>query len=297
MVKKSLTPLFFLVYLGITLSSSAQVQLALEFNREKFIQHEAIDLTIQVINNSGSQLTFGKNQGKIEFLIISEINRWSSKIDPFKNKKTDKRSFNAAAGLVLGAGETKRVTIRLNKYFPLAKAVKYRIKARLSHPRLNKDLETANYSEIEVSAGNVIETKNFGVTDEKDPNKINNRKYTLLGFNVKNRDTYCLKIWDDKWVYALHRLGPRVHGIKPQNDVDAFSNIHILIQLEPKVFMHTIYSPEGKKQQEVIYRASFDNVPRLRRDTDLGKISIANGLRATEGVDYVKQGDSYKILK
>jgi hypothetical protein len=300
MIKKSTSPLFFILFLGICLSSNAQIQLAIEFNRNKFIQHEAVDLTLHVINNSGSQLSFGKSKGKIEFLILSEISNWTTKVDPFKkfqeDKTTGKSGFNAAAGLTLGAGETKKVTIRLNKYFPMAKAVKYRIKARLSHPRLNKALETAKFQEIEISKGNILETRTFGVADDKDPKKINSRKYTILGFNVDNNDMYCIKFWDDKWVYSLHRLGPRVQGIRPQHDVDSFSNVHVLIQLEPKVFIHTIYSPEGKEQQEVIYKASFDNVPKLKRDSDLGKITVINGLKAIEGVDYVKQGNTYRMI-
>ena len=297
MLKKLFAVSFFYVLFSSNLS--AQIQLALEFNRDTFIQHEAIDLTLHVINNTGTQLNFGNNQGKIEFLIVSEVSNWSKQVDPYKKKDANgklKKPFNPAAGLILGAGETKKLTIRLNRHFPLSKAVKYRILARLSHNRLTKAMQTAKHKEIEVVEGNLVETRTFGVADDVDPKKINTRKYSLIGFNVKNIDRYCLKIHDDKWVYALHRVGPKVHGITPQHDVDSFSNIHILIQLEPKIFLHTIFSPEGKKQQEVIYKASFDNVPKLKRDAEIGKISVVNGLKAVEGVDYVKQGDHFKMI-
>ena len=45
-----------------------------------------------------------------------------------------------------------------------------------------------------------------------------------------------------------------------------------------------------------VYKASFDNVPKLKRDPDIGKLTVINGLKAVEGVDYVKQGDLYKML-
>ena len=288
MVKKVTVLTFF--YILFSSNLSAQVQLGLDFNREKFIQHEAVDMTLQVVNNSGTQLNFGNNSGKIEFLILSEINNWSTQVNPYK------KDFNPADNLVLGAGETKKLQIRLNKHFPLSKAVKYRITVRLSHRNMTKAMQTVKPKEIEIVKGTVKTTRTFGVADDRDPKKINTRKYSLVGFNVKNNDRYCLKVYDDKWVYALHRLGPKVQGISPQHDVDSFSNIHVLMQLEPKVFLHTIFSPEGKKQQEVIYRASFDNVPKLNRDPDIGKLTVINGLKAVEGVDYVKQGDNFKMI-
>lgn len=290
MLKKTyqLTVLFFCLIFSNSLYS--QVQIAMDMDQVKYIQYEAIDLSLHVINDSGSQLTFGKSGGKIEFLILSELNDFSTKIDPYKE------SLNPAEGLVLGAGETKKVTLRLNKYFPLHKAVRYRIKCRISHPRLQNAIETKKFLDFEVSAGDLISTRSFGMSDALDPQKIITRKYSVIGFNEHRNSMYCIKFFDDKWVYSLHRLGPKVRGVPLQHDVDSFSNIHTLIQLEPKIFAHTIFSPAGKKQQEIVYRASFDNVPRLSRDSDLGKISVKDGLKAIEGVDYVKQGDKIKIF-
>jgi hypothetical protein len=268
----------------------SQIQIAVDMDEVRYIQHEGIDITLHVINDSGSQLTFGNNGGKIEFLILSEVNDFSTKINSFQ------KSFNPAKGLLLAAGETKKMTIRLNKYFPLSKAVRYRIKARISHPRLQNAVETRKYLDFEVSAGDLLRTRDFGLSDVRDPQKILTRSYSIVGFNEKRSSSYCLKIHDSKWVYALHRLGPKVRGVPLQDDVDSFSNIHILIQLQPKIFSHSIFSPDGKKQQEIIYRASFDNVPRLDRDPDLGKISVRDGLKATEGIDYIRQGNQIKIL-
>lgn len=287
MSKKFLSLLFFLFPV---IAVHAQLQIAVDFDKTRFIQHEPIDMTLQVINNSGTQLTFGKNKGKIEFMILSEVNKFTTIVRPFKE------DFNPADGLILGAGETKKINIRINKYFPMSQDVKYRIIARISHTRLQNAIQTKKPFEIEVAKGQEISTHIFGVTDIANPKNVQTRKYSLLGFNVNNNEMYCLKVFDDKWVYALHRLGPKVNGVHPQHEIDSFSNIHVLIQLEPKVFMHSVFSPEGKKQQEVIYKASFDNIPYLDRDADLGKISVRDGLKAIEGVDYIKQGDSYKIL-
>jgi hypothetical protein len=290
MLKKSYFRLIIVLLSLLSSSLYSQLQIVVDMDQVKFIQHEAVDVTLHVINNSGSQLSFGNDQGKIDFLIVSEINNFSTLVAPYG------KNFNPADGLIIGSGETKKITVRVNKFFDLAKAMKYRLKARISHPRLQFATETKNFTEFEVAEGDVLKTRNFGVADFVDPNRILTRTYAIIGFNEKNHSSYCLKIYDDKWVYALHRLGPRVRGVEIQDDIDSFSNIHVLIQLEPRVFSHVIYSPDGNKQQEVIYRASFDNVPVLTRDPDLGKISVRDGLRATEGVDYVRQGDKIKML-
>ena len=290
MLNKCLKLLIFVYCLTFSQSLYSQVQIAIDMDQVKYIQHEAIDLTMHVINDTGSQLSFGKSGGKIEFLILSEINNFSTKVDPYKE------SFNPAYGLTLGAGETKKMGIRLNKHYDLGKAVRYRIIARISHPRLQNAIQTNTPLNFEVSPGQLIESRSFGVADVLDPQKIITRKYSILGFHENRNSVYCIKFHDDKWSYALHRLGPKVRGVPLRHDVDSFSNIHTLTQLEPKVFSHVIFSPDGKKQQELIYRASFDNVPRLHRDTDLGKISVRDGLKAVEGIDYIKQGNKVKLL-
>ena len=290
MISKYLKFCIFILCLTYTNSLYSQIQIAINMDQLKYIQHEPIDMTIHVINDTGSQLTFGKNGGKIEFLILSELNEFSKMVNPYKE------NFNPANGLILGAGETKKMTVRINKHFNLGRPLRYRIKARISHPRLQNAIETKNPLSFEVAEGQTIETRSFGLTDVTDPQKIITRKYTILGFHQNRNSIYCIKFHDSKWIYALHRLGPKVRGVPLRHEVDSFANIHTLTQLEPKIFSHVIFSPDGKKQQELVYRASFDNIPRLNKDTDLGKVSVRDGLKAIEGIDYIRQGDKIKIL-
>jgi len=86
-------------------------------------------------------------------------------------------------------------------------------------------------------------------------------------------------------------------GIPVRHQVDSFSNIHTLVLLQPKIYVYTIFSPEGKIQQELIYKANFDNIPRLERDTSLGRVKVVNGFKAIEGVDYIRQGSNIRMLR
>ena len=61
------------------------------------------------------------------------------------------------------------------------------------------------------------------------------------------------------------RLGPYVDGVKVSHDVN-FSNIHVLVQVKPRIFLHEVFSDTGTIKQFIVYRATFENVPIMTRD-------------------------------
>ena len=73
MIKKKYQLVVFIFCITFSNLLYAQLQIAVDMDQVKFVQHEAIDITLHVINDTGSQLKFGKNGGKIEFLILSEL--------------------------------------------------------------------------------------------------------------------------------------------------------------------------------------------------------------------------------
>ena len=151
----------------------------------------------------------------------------------------------------------------------------------------NVDFKTKKAADLEVVDGSVAIKRNFGVVKvEKGEKKIYTRTYEIIGFDKDDGNIYFLKIHDKKFIYCLHRIGPKVKGIKLQHAIDSFSNVHVLAHVRPKLFKHIIYSPEGKLQQQKFYKGTKDIYPILNRDTDLGRVTILNGIPAVEGKDY-----------
>ena len=289
------TNTLFLTFLFFALSASAQLQIGLKIPAVKLIQYEPVPAELTIVNNSGTQLIFGskKLSGHVEFLIIDRFDRV---IKSFKEtaqlrakkvgKKTKKDVFNPAKGLILGAGETKTLKLTLNKHFPLSRAGEYKIIARIRHQKLGRYFFETKPQRLAVERGVQEAHKGFGVPDPTDTNKIIPRQYSIMSYQKETGDIFTIKIYDKNFIYAVHRLGPKVSGISITHNVDAFSNIHTLVQMKPKIFRHTIFTNKGKIKQEKYYKASFDFSPQLHRDTNLGKVSIIRGIPAVEGVDY-----------
>ena len=278
----------FFVFTACFFETQAQVQYGLSFDRERYLQYEKIQVTFTVVNNSGTRLTFGANErsGKMKLLVVDPENRL---VAPYDAK------FNPMNGLVLAAGETKSLVFNINEHFSMTRQGRYKVSASLTHPSLSGLAFETPEKLISVETGTMLKQKNFGVVDMKDSNVIHPRSYDIISFKEKSGDVVCLKVYDKNWVYALLRLGPYVDGVKVNHDVDTFSNIHTLIQVKPRVFIHMVFSDTGSIKQFIVYRATFENVPLMTRDSKLGTIRIFGGEKLIEGEDYIRIGNTLEL--
>jgi hypothetical protein len=169
---------------------------------------------------------------------------------------------------------------------------RYKISASLTHPSLSGLAFETPEKLISINTGTRLKQKNFGVVDMKDSSVIHPRSYDIISFKEQEGDVVCLKVYDKNWVYALMRLGPYVDGVKLNHDVDTFSNIHVLVQVKPRIFLHEVFSDTGTIKQFIVYRATFENVPIMTRDSKLGTIRIYGGEKLIEGEDYIRDGNT-----
>ena len=277
----------FIIFTG-AYSVSAQVKYGVTFDRERYLQYEKIKATLTIVNNSGARLNFGQDEstGKLKLLIIDPKNTMV---------KPRLKHFNPMNGLVLAAGETKSLTFNLNEHFRMSRIGRYKVSASLSHPAIGGLAFEVPKQDISVEPGTLIHKNSFGVSDINDPNRITSRSYEILTFKEDQHNILCLKVFDKNWIHGLQRIGPYVHGVKLHHDVDTFTNIHTLVQVKPRIFIHMIFSNEGRLKQFVVYRASFDNVPQMSRNPQLGTLTVSGGSKLIEGVDYVKDGTSIEL--
>lgn len=264
-------------------SLHAQIEIGAHFKRNRLLQFEKIKTTLVLVNNSGSRLFFGKNDkdSGMDFEVFRVDGTQRTRLKPFKHQK----DFNPVEGLMLAAGETRSLAVNLNSYYPMATIGEYEVVARVRHSRIPNKYFQTKAQFLKVEEGFVLESRDFGVRNPEN-GKVISRKYDIQTFSKLDNDMYTLKVYDKKWVYALNRLGPKVMGIPLKHEVDAFSNIHVLIQLKPKIFRHMLFNSKGKLKQSKFYKASFENVPTLVRDIGVGKVSVSGGYPAVEGKDY-----------
>jgi len=262
----------------------AQLGIALAAVDGQFLRYEPIEVTVTLRNYSGNTLAFGEeeaNKGYLYFHIDAHNGRL---VRPLK------ANTNPVEGLVLNAGETKSLTISLNNFFDLRAPGSYTVKARAGHARLSSDYQSDPVT-IEVRDGLTVLTRNVGLPGGEEDGAIKMMKVSLILFPTGQESMYCLRVEDDNLVYGTIRLGRQISSSEPEMDADATSDVHLLFQVTSRFYAYQVYSLTGGRvrlRQESFYLPG-NGVPRLSRSP--GYITVANGRRAVEGVDYHVDGE------
>ncbi|NOY82249.1 MAG: hypothetical protein GXP31_14720 [Kiritimatiellaeota bacterium] len=266
-----------LAALAPVLSSFGQIGIGLSADRRKYLRYEPIEVRVVLRNYTGNTLVFGLDP-KDGFL-------------KFRVTRTDRRAVrstapdaNPAAGLILGTGETKTLTLAVNSLFDMQRVGSYEIRAVVGHPRLANDYISDPVS-IDVRGGIVCWKRTLGVPASSPATRIQPREASLVLFHADKGDVYCLRVEDDSKVYGVVRLGPRIAGSKPECDVDAVSSIHVLLLIRPRFYAYRVYDYNVELLQERYY-VMDRSVPHLVRDSEIGRIMVSGGRVAVEGVDY-----------
>lgn len=267
--------------LTVCLSSAfAQIGIALRADHTRFLRFEPIELVIVLRNYSGNTLVFGsgdrKESGYIDFIVDSHTETPVPKLD---------RHANPAENLILGAGETRELSLAVNRIFNMQRDGSYTIKARVGHPRLSHDYES-NSVTVDVQEGLPVVSRIVGMPTAKASEPIRSVTVSLWLFEDENGSLYCLRAEDEKYVYGTIRLGPEIAGGTPELDADAASDIHVLFQTRPRLYSYSVFSIVGYslKQRVQRYYVSENGAPHLSRMP--GCLKVVGGRLAVEGVDY-----------
>ena len=265
----------------LPLPAIAQIGINLKTDRAKYFRYEPILAEVTLCNFTGNPLLFGEDdtaQGYLK-LIVEDAQGMQLPMDDPK--------ANPAVGLLLGAGETKSVKITLNNLFNLQKEGAYTIHAVIGHGRLTQDFRSDALT-VSVTAGRVVWTRDFGLPSADPVKPIVSRKASLLLFPDKKHDLFALFIEDAQLVYGVARLGSRISGAAPQCDVDALSNIHVLLMIKPRLVEYRVYDCNLQLKQRRFYMID-GSTPMLQRDPDVGRGMVVGGRLAEEGKDYVPE--------
>ncbi len=264
----ALTAAYAVGQLGVTVST----------DRKKYIRYEPINLGITLRNNSGHALDFGTTPDTGGYLRFQIRHRRG------EHQLKEVKGLNPVENLVLPAGGTKSIDISISNFFQFHSPDDYVLVARIGHRRLKHDFESSPVK-FQVSGGVNVWHREVGVPTQDLNETIPVRKCSINTFHSDAGDLYYLQIEDDEFVYAVVRLGPRVQGILPQCDIDAMSRIHVLIQTAPRMFRHNVFNLSGSLRQSAVYIIE-NNVPRLLRSPDVGRVMVSGGKKAVEGIDY-----------
>lgn len=260
-------------------SVQAQISVSLTTDRKHYLRYEPVGITVQLRNYSGNTLIFGDdegtNRGYLRFIV--------ERLDGQEMRPTD-RGINPVADLILGAGESRQIALSLNHFFDLRAEGSYVVTAQVGHKRLPSDFRSQPVS-IDVREGVPVITRNLGLPQVDGGADIKAISASLLLFHDGDGWQYCLRAETDDAVLGTVRLGPQISGSQPQMDADAASDIHVLVQVQSRLCLYTVYgvSDAGLRLRQRRYYKPDEYGPRLTQAP--GYLKVVGGSVAQEGVD------------
>ncbi|MCH2175289.1 MAG: hypothetical protein MK193_06135 [Lentisphaeria bacterium] len=266
---KTLSVLFVSLISILSFDTYAQIGLRAKLEKKIYVSYEPIFATVTVSNNSGNTLNFKKDGG-----IYVSINREHGRsVSAFSGPT--QFNVNVAGNLSLGPGTTRTLRFQVNRYFDVAKPELFTMNIKLIHDRLSSGY-MAKPQDFMVREGQAVKSKRVGVPAVS--GKIRYRTCSLVDFQDGQFSYYYLKIADDTLVYAMKRLSKHASGDKPRFEVDARSNIHILLHTQSMVFTYFVFNVHGELKQVAEYQAVGDNVPQMAIDPDIGRVMVTGGV-------------------
>jgi len=274
--------LFVLALLGVASLLHAQLALELKSSRSTYMLHEPVFLQLSIKNDAGQAMVFGdSNQLQGELFIEMTDTITTNSLIASRNTMTGKFPLY---GCVIRAGETKQLILRFDDVMKFTKPGFYRLHAYIRHPML-KDAFRSNEVELELTNGAPYASYTVGVPKYvPTQGKIESRTYSLRTLIDLGQKYYYIVLSDSQNVYQVLRIG-RDMGIEdPRCEVDMMSKLHVMIHISAKVVKHYVLDIDGTLVS-CTYLRYGKTVPMLVRDRE-GKVFIAGGEAAVEGVDY-----------
>ncbi len=271
-MKKTLKIMLVLTLLLVSKSVMAQVALELKLNQKNYLLYDTVYAKIKLENYSGIPIVFGSEtelKGEISFYIETPDKSVSFLID----EKITPQIEN----IILRPGSSATVTVPISKYYNMQKSGRYRVRAIVKHPRFTNGYQS-NAMPCMLVKGITMYERTVGVPDVLNKsNKIATRTYRLVSYYDGADTVFNLVIEDKKNIYAIRKVGFQTGSLVPICDIDAFSKIHILNQVSPKIFSYLSFNIDGKLLDRVIYQRV--KTMELAR-SDNGMITIKGGIKA-----------------
>ncbi|OVE77740.1 hypothetical protein BVX99_01800 [bacterium F16] len=270
----------------------AQIRISARVELKAYLPYEPIMLTINLENNSGNTLVFPKVEKPdlkdahkpLPDFIRCDVSDEQNSLMPetaYAKRMFGEGHVNFGSELILPSGGNRKLTVQLNQFYRMTRHQKYTIKVMVRHHRLPVDFVSEELT-ISVVPGVTKLTQYVGVPSKfgEENKEIKQRKCELISFHGDVNTEYVLRVSDDTYVYCTQRLSKHISGDLPDLQVDARSQIHIIIQVEAKTFKYWLFDIGGDLKQTSLYR--YDKrvgVPKLSRDPDIGRVMVFGGVR------------------
>src|SRR5476651_826100 len=264
------SPILALVLLAFC-RASAQVDVEVVLDQEQFLPRESVPLAVRVTNRSGQPLHLGADADWLTFSVESA--------DGFIVVKN--AEVPVLGEFDLGSSQVATKRVDLQPYFDLKRQGRYRVTATL-HIKAWSAQTASPPKEFDVINGAELWSQDFGVPV---PDGVTNRapevrKYVLEQANYLRQQLRMYVMVTDQSgsrVFRVSAIGAMVSFSQPEEQLDRFSNLHVIYQSSAKTFTYSVVNPDGEIARQEIYDY-LDTRPRLGAN-QAGQIVVIGGVR------------------
>lgn len=258
-------------------TAQAQLEVGVRLDQEQFLPTEMIEVSVRVTNRTGQTLWLGEDPEWLTFSVQGNDGRLVSK----NGEAPVEGKFMLEASKVA----VKRVNIA--PYFELGRPGRYHIAATVTIRPWNMTVSSAPKG-FDIVEGTKLWTQDVGVPPRPGAPSTQPevRRYMLQQANyLRTQVRLYLRITDTSGLHTFRvvPIGNLLSFSRPEGQVDAMSNLHVLYQNGPRTFSYSVFNPNG----DLLLRQMYDfgeSRPRLSAGRD-SRISVQGGVRRTDSSD------------
>lgn len=255
-------------------AASAQINLDLKLDRSLYLAHEPITGEIVIVNMAGRDLIFGESGG-LSWLDFTVTDGAGHLITPVQGEPNERP-------IVLGAGQTHKHKVTINRRYPMANIGTYRVKASIHFPQINRVFETKPIT-VQVTDGQPMWSQIVGVP-QGHPQAGTYREYSLMTYyhGARSKSLYFrLKDSDSGMVFRTYPIGDYMTLRPPEKAIDSQNQLHILHMSGPQAYKYTVINIDGEPvRQQNLYEKGA-NRPQLK-NSGYGEVTISGGITEEE---------------
>jgi hypothetical protein len=257
--------------------ASAQVDVEVVLDQDQFLPSETLPVAVRITNRSGQTLHLGADPDWLTFSVES-----ADGFIVIKNSEVP-----VLGAFDLGSTEVATKHVDLQPYFELKRQGQYRVTATL-HIKAWSAQTASPPKGFDVISGAELWSQDFGLPVP--PGATNRtpevRKYTLEEANYLREQLRMYVMVSDQSesrVIKVSAIGPMVSFSRPEEQLDQFSNLHVIYQSGARTFTYSVVNPEGEITRQDNYDY-LDKRPRLGLNDD-GDIVVIGGVRRVKPDD------------
>lgn len=252
----------------------AQINLELKLDRSLYLANEPITGELIVVNMAGRDLIFG-DSGGMSWLDFTVTDGRGHLITPVQG-------VEGARPIVIGAGQTHKHKVTINKRYPMSTIGTYRVKAAVNFPQINRVFESKTIT-VQVTEGQPMWSQIVGVP-QGHPDAGTYREYSLMTYyhGARSKALYFrLKDSDSSLVFRTYPIGDYLALRPPAHAIDSQNQLHVLHMTGPQAYRYTVINIDGEPvRQQTLYEKGA-NRPELKSN-GMGDVTVTGGMSEDE---------------